>query len=220
MKLPNLVQKKNCYVPTPAGWVCCCSIIGCFFVVFTMTIHPFLAKNNPPVKNEALIIEGWLPDYCLEAAVSLYFKHHYSSLFITGGPLEAGSYLKEYKTYAELGAATLKKLSIPDSVLIPVPAPYSHVDRTYASAVAFKQWIDSTHTPIRHFTLISQSTHTRRSALLFKRALGKQYKIGSIAINDREYKPLLWWKSSKGVRSIINESIAYLYALFFITIIK
>ena len=38
-------------------------------------------------------------------------------------------------------------------------------------------------------------------------------KVGVIAIENEEYDPKRWWVSSEGVRTVINETIAYVYAL-------
>ena len=215
--IPPLFKKKKCSVPTALGWVLLLTpglAVVCFLF---LTIHPFLAVNRP-LGSGALIIEGWVPDYCFDSAAVLLKNGTYQKAFITGGPLETGSYLIAYNTYAELGARTLSRSStIPDSLIIPVPAPHSRVDRTWGSACAFRDWLDSTGSPIVTFDLLSQSTHTRRSRLFFRRALGSDCRIGSQAIADPDYNPNRWWTSSKGVRQTIDESIAYLYALFFIT---
>lgn len=216
MRIPRLITRKPCYLPTGAGWVFVSFSLLLLLTLFSITIHPFLAPCTP-LEGEALIIEGWVPDYCLESVAHLFDRNHYRAIFVTGGPLESGSYLKEYKNYAALGAATLRILLIPDSVIVAVPAAHTPVDRTYTSAAAFKKWVDSTRCPFRVFDLCSQATHTRRSTILFKRALGKSFKIGSIAITDPDYDPRFWWRSSKGVRSVIDECIALLYALLFIT---
>ncbi len=210
----SLFRKKECCVPTGTGWF----LILFFFLAvsfsFMSSIHSFLAPIKP-VPADALIVEGWLPDYCFVAIVKKYHDKPVK-VFVTGGPLESGSYLKEYGTYADLGAATLSELSYPDSLIIPVPSDLVNVDRTHASAVAFKNWIDSTGNPLKRFILYSHSTHTRRSALLFRKALGKGYKVGSIAIVNRNYDTSRWWTSSEGVRSVIDELVAYVYSLFFV----
>jgi hypothetical protein len=217
MKLPPLIRKKTCYLPTGAGWIVVFIFLATPILIYICSIHPFLASTRP-IQGDALIIEGWVSDYCLESAALLIDRKPYRTIFVTGGPLESGSYLKEYVNYAALGAATLRILAVPDTRIIAIPAAHSPVDRTHASAVAFKKWVDSTNCPLRRFDLCSQATHTRRSALLFQRALGKSYRIGTIAINDPDYDPEIWWKSSKGVRSVVDETVAYLYALFFIAI--
>jgi len=37
--------------------------------------------------------------------------------------------------------------------------------------------------------------------------------VGVIAIEHREYDPKHWWVSSNGVRTVLDELIAYAYAL-------
>lgn len=215
MYFPPLIQEKKCKVPTKIGYGLILLVTFVIFWTFVFSIHHFLAPYKP-INGDALIVEGWVPDYCMDSVASLVKEKKYKKIFVTGGILEVGSYLKEYNTYALIGAETLKKLSLPDSIIIPVSAPYSKVDRTYTSALAFKRWLDSTKCPFRKFDICSQGPHTRRSRLLFSKACGKEYKFGMIAIKDPEYKPNLWWTTSKGVRSVIDETVAYIYALFFV----
>lgn len=216
MQFPRLFTRKQCYLPTTTGCACILCISITLSILVIAFIHPFLAPCRP-VCGEALIVEGWLPDCCLETVARYFGNNQYQKIFVTGGPLESGSYLKEYKTYASLGAATLRALSIPDSCIIAVPAPSTVTDRTYTSAVALGKWVDSANSSLKTFDLVSLAAHTRRSALLFRRALGKEYRIGSIAVPHPDYNPECWWRSSTGVRSVMDETIAYLYALFFLT---
>jgi len=212
MRQSLFFTKKTCLVPTAAGWLCL--VFACLTIasVFVAGIHPFLAPDAP-LEGEAIVVEGWLPDYCLEKAAKRAAEHGYKTLFVTGGALESGSYLKEYETYARLGAATLEKTGITNIRIIEVPAHTVRIDRTYASAVALRRWIDSTGSPLRTLDICSKGAHTRRSALLFRRALGKKFRVGTIAVSDRDYEPHTWWKSSEGVREVIGESIAYIYSL-------
>jgi len=57
--------------------------------------------------------------------------------------------------------------------------------------------------------------HARRSRLLFQKAFGKEVKVGVISVEDRDYDPAHWWRSSEGVREVLGEAIAYFYAKFF-----
>jgi hypothetical protein len=216
MKQNIFIIKKTVFFPSKTTIIFLFIFFSILFLLFCLTIHSFLAKDNP-IDGEAIIAEGWLPDYCLEFVADYLKINKYKMVFVTGIPLETGSYLKEYKTYADLGGSTLKKLSISDSRMCIIPAPYSTIDRTYASAIALKKWLDSSGCSIHTFDVCSHSTHTRRSALLFQRALGKKYKVGSIAIKHRDYDPKYWWKCSQGVRSVIDETIAYVYAILFVS---
>src|SRR5256885_15730962 len=98
-----LMRRCECRVPTWRGWLVLA--LGCVlaFNLALRTIHPFLAVTHP-VSGGVLVIEGWSPDYALKAALQELTSNHYDKLFVTGGPLEWGAPLSEYKTYAELGA--------------------------------------------------------------------------------------------------------------------
>jgi hypothetical protein len=85
------------------------------------------------------------------------------------------------------------------------------LDRTYASALALKNWLGSHGVVETNLNVISLGPHSRRSRLLFEKALGKDYKVGIIAIENQEYDAKQWWASSAGVRSMLDEIIAYLY---------
>ncbi|MGA2556129.1 MAG: hypothetical protein ABSG04_07630, partial [Verrucomicrobiota bacterium] len=54
--------------------------------------------------------------------------------------------------------------------------------------------------------------HARRSRLLFQKACGDDTKVGVIALDDVGYDPTHWWRTSEGVREVVGEGIAYLYA--------
>ena len=87
-----------------------------------------------------LVVEGWAPDYMLEAAIAEFKRNHYARLFVTGIPLEQGAPLSEYKNYAYLGAATLLKLGLSTNDVQAVPTPLTRRDRTYAMALSLKHW--------------------------------------------------------------------------------
>ena len=62
--------------------------------------------------------------------------------------------------------------------------------------------------------LATLGPHARRSRLLYEKAFGPQVKIGIVALVNREYDPAHWWRTSEGVREVIGEGIAYMYARF------
>jgi hypothetical protein len=61
--------------------------------------------------------------------------------------------------------------------------------------------------------LMSLGVHSRRSRLLFDQAFDGDLRVGIIAVEDRNSYGEYWWKFSNGVRSIVNELFAYIYAL-------
>ena len=106
--------RRQCLVPTLRGWLLLLLSLGALAIIGAREMGPFLMVNNP-VPGGVLVVEGWLPDYAMEATVAEFNRNHYDKLFVTGIPLTQGAPLSEYKTYAELGAADAWKLLRYDS---------------------------------------------------------------------------------------------------------
>lgn len=205
-----LFRRKECWRLTPLGWAIILVGLICFIVWLRTGMHPFLALDSR-VSADALVVEGWLPDYALEGAVKEYQAHPYKCIISTGGPIEAGSVISGYKTYAALGAETLVRLGVDSAKVFGVPAPRLQADRTYASAVALRRWLAVSGAEIRSVNLYSLGAHTRRSRLLFQKALGASFPVGSIPAKDLSYDPERWWLYSNGVEAMIFETVGYLY---------
>lgn len=209
----RLIQRKEIWMLTIQGWIVAVFLAASVLFFSITNIQPFLAVTYP-MEADVLVVEGWIPDYALKQALNEFESGAYRQIITTGVPLERGSYLADYKNFAELAAATLRKLGLSPEKVIAVAAPVKIKDRTYAGAVALQEWLLKTNTKLKSVNLYSHDVHTRRSWLLFKKALAPEIKVGAIAAKTLDYNPKHWWKSSAGVRSVIDEFIAYLYAQF------
>lgn len=209
----KLIQRQEIWMLTIQGWIVSILVSASLLIFGITNIQPFLAVTSP-INADILVVEGWIPDYALKEAVNEFERGAYRLIITTGIPLERGSYLAEYKNFALLAAATLKKLGLSPEKVIAVAAPAKIKDRTYAGAVALRQWLSKTNIKLESINLYTYDVHTRRSWLLFKKALAPEVKVGAIASKTLDYEPKSWWKSSAGVRSVIDEFIAYLYARF------
>ena len=174
-------------------------------------IHGFLSPKAP-IDAQILVIEGWLPDDALEKAAALFASKHYDRVITTGVPLDRGSFLSEYKTYANVARATLIRISNRKDI-VAVASPSVRKDRTYASALALKRWLNLNHVESNRVNLVTLDAHARRSWYLFRKVLGEQYSVGIIAIEDSEYDGGRWWASSEGFKTVVEETIAYVYTL-------
>jgi hypothetical protein len=177
-------------------------------------VHPFLAPNAP-VPSTTLIIEGWSGDATLELAITEFKERHYDKLFVTGGPIEMGAPLSKFNSYAELGAAILLKMGLNSNVVQAVPSPWVRQDRTYTSALFLRKWFEARGDTPATINLVSTGPHARRSRLVYQKAFGKRVRVGVLAMPVSDYDPNHWWRSSAGVRTVIGEAIAYVYARFF-----
>jgi hypothetical protein len=180
-------------------------------------IHPFLAKNAP-INADVLVVEGWLPDYALKAAINEFEQRPYKTLVTIGGSIPRGFYLSEYKTFAELAGATLIALNFdPEKLVViadniaPLSPKLSAANRTHDSATELQAWFASSSTEVTSMNLLTLGTHARRSWILFKKVLEPQTRVGIISAQPLHYDPEQWWTSSEGNRTIIAELLAYLF---------
>lgn len=174
-------------------------------------LYPFLGPDAP-ADSPVLVIEGWISDDALQAAVDWADAHGVHSLWLTGGPIETGSWLAPWHSWPEMTLARLDAIGATSRFDVRAfPAPRVRKDRTFVSALALRDSIGPDAPPA--MTLASESPHLRRSALLFRRAFGDSVQIGTLPLPPIDYGPDDWFRCSAGVRSLLSESIAYLYAL-------
>ncbi len=147
------------------------------------------------------MVERWVNDDGVRGAIAEFKKGDYKVVITTGQPLGRGYYLSRYKNLAYLTVAIFIALGFDKNKLIPVPTPRAKLNRTAASAVALREWLDNNERGIKTINLYSYDAHTRRSWLLFKRVLGPEVEVGSIAHSTLSYNPKRWFTSSEGVRS-------------------
>jgi hypothetical protein len=208
------VKRGQCWVPTGRGWIAFLIAVTATLLFSINSIYPFLAVNAP-IPSSILVVEGWLPDYALEQAKNEFDRHNYRLIVATGKRISRGLYLSRYRTYADLSAATLKRLGMKGQSVVAVPIDFAAKDRTYECAVAVRDWLAGSGLSATSINVFTLGPHARRSRLLFKKALGDTVAVGVIAAEDLDYDPHSWWRSSEGVKSIIEESVGYFYAGFF-----
>lgn len=207
----GFLRRRQCVVPTFRGWLLLFVGSTLIAVILAHGIAPFLAVTDE-LPGGVLVVEGWAPDYALEATVAEFNRNHYAKLYVTGGPIDQGAPFSEFKTYAELGAAILLKLGLNTNAVQAVPAPRVRQDRTYASAVSLRTWWREHQPTPTKVNLMTVGTHARRSRLLFEKALGSEVSVGVISIPGKDFETACWWRSSAGFRIVTGETIAYIYA--------
>jgi hypothetical protein len=95
-----------------------------------------------------------------------------------------------------------------------VPSGAVLKDRTYMSALALKRWMSETKQNMSRINIYSMGAHSRRTRLLYQKAFEGQLEIGVIAGKDLRFDGPHWWRTSEGIRTIISETMGYLYARF------
>jgi uncharacterized SAM-binding protein YcdF (DUF218 family) len=175
--------------------------------------YPFLAITKK-MNGEFLVVEGWIPASSLNQAIAEFRQGNYQKIITTGCIVKDEWNSGVKVTHAEWGADKLRRLGMHDDLVQPVPCWEEKNDRTYHSALALKKWFQESNVHPKAIDVVSQGPHARRTRLLFEHAFGKDVRVGIIGAKDADYDSVHWWRSSEGVRDVISEWIAYIYARF------
>jgi uncharacterized SAM-binding protein YcdF (DUF218 family) len=178
-------------------------------------VYPFLATTHR-VNANILVVEGWIHEYAIRAALKEFQSNHYARIFTTGGPVEGtGGYINDYCTSASVGADLLRKNGLANGSVQMVPSRVMDRDRTYGSAVALRNWFRDHNMAVSGIDVVTEDLHARRTRLLFQKALGDKLTVGVIAIANPDYDAKHWWSYSEGVKEVGSEALAYVYARLF-----
>ena len=175
-----------------------------------MWLYPFLARQAP-VRSEILVVEGWMKEGLLDQALAWAESNGVTRIYTTGGPIEAGSRLAEWKTYAELAKGRLDRRGAGKHFdIVAAPAAEVRRGRTRESARALKAMMGMERGA---FTLASKGPHMRRSWRAYQAEFGSDVEVGSLALVPADYGEADWWKRRKGVQDVAGQTLCYLYDL-------
>jgi uncharacterized SAM-binding protein YcdF (DUF218 family) len=207
--------RKERWSLSASGWlILACSLV-LVTVLFLQGVYPFLAVTHR-VDSDVLVVEGWVHEYAIRSAAEEFRTHAYRRVFTTGGPVTgSGGYINDFQTSASVGADLLTKAGVPERSLEMVPSRVMDRDRTFGSAIALRNWIQENEPLVRGINVVTEDTHARRTWLLFQRAFGKNVQVGIISVPNPDYPPNQWWHYSAGLKDVVSEFAAYVYAKIF-----
>ena len=203
-------RRRHLPWPTWRLWLCAgLTVIG-LLLLTGRYLHGWLSVSEPAPDARYLVVEGWVPDHALSATISLADDTQATRVFTTGIPLEHGSYLIGWKTYAEVAAQSLARLGMEPQRICPVPCADVKTERTRAMATALKAILEKEPVPDtgRKINLVTLGTHARRSRAIFRDVLGPAWEVGIVSIPSNSYDPALWYRQSQGAKSVITELTA------------
>ena len=196
------------------GWLFLLLVLAMAAAAMVFNIQPFLAPTQR-VDSRILVVEGWVHPFAIRAAVREFQELHCEKAYTTGGPVVgAGPYFNDFNTSASVGAELLVKVGLSNELVQMVPSHVSGRDRTYSSALALREYFKTNGVTVKSFNVLTEDVHARRTWLLFQRAFGEETSVGIISTPSPEYDAKHWWRYSEGVREILGESIAWVYAKF------
>jgi uncharacterized SAM-binding protein YcdF (DUF218 family) len=196
------------------GWLVAAAFACLAATLWLLNVQPFLAPTKR-VNTTILVVEGWINPHAISIAAAEFQAGHYEKLYATGGPVAGnGGYINDYNTSASVGAQRLVSAGVPASLVQMAPSHVSGRDRTYSSALALREYFQTNGVTVKSFNVLTEDVHARRTRLLFQEAFGRATIVGIIAVPDPDYDAKHWWRYSEGVREVLGESIAYIYAKF------
>jgi uncharacterized SAM-binding protein YcdF (DUF218 family) len=212
----GLLRRRSVPLPTWRGWLVLLLTASLVGAAMLRGACDFLTVQES-APGGVLVVEGWLAPPDVTEALAEFRRHPYLGLYVTGGPIEQGSPVDAYGTYAVLTADVLRRAGADEATLHAVPAPAVAKDRTYGMAQALKKELVKNGVATTQLNVVTSGPHARRSRLLYQRVFGPQTRVGMLALPCRNFDSARWWMTSDGFRTVTGELIAYLYARFIFT---
>jgi len=187
------------------------AFVAALTIVLGRNLCAFLALTSP-IGGQYLVVEGWMPSYTYREAAKQFARGGYRKVVAAG--------VLDWDNSGELrkhsGAEHLIGFGVSRDLVATTTTDEVQYDRTFHAALGVKRWLKEQGLSATSVDVVSLGAHARRTRLLYESALGKEVKVGVIAVVDRRYDRDHWWRSSVGVRTVVGESIAYLYARLFV----
>ncbi|HNW56151.1 MAG TPA: hypothetical protein PLR88_00030 [Bacteroidales bacterium] len=120
----------------------------------------------------------------------------------------------DFTSYASLGKNALLRLGMNPNQIIAVSGEKTQINRTLASAVAVKKWVDTTRVNVTGMNIVSYGMHARRSWLIYSKVLGKEVKTGIVSLTD-DIDQNNFKKSIKGFRETLGLMYYWIILLFY-----
>ena len=211
--MPTLFRRRQIWLPTWQGALLLVVVFATASLIALRHLASYLAAHDPITARDGrgastLIVEGWLEEDSLDAAIAVIGRGRYERVIASGGPIDGWREGRSWPTYAERGADYLRRHGVTSIPVVAVAAPESAQDRTFLSAVVVREWLRRQGGRIDAVDLFSGGVHARRSRLVFRMAFGSEVDVGVFAAAPRRYTLERWWTTSDGVKAVLDEAIS------------
>ena len=210
----GLVARRECWSLTWRGRFLVLGLMAATLTFLVLEAEPFLAPTER-VPADLLVIEGWTQPFTMKQAANEFTSGRYQRAILVrtiadlDDKYESGQFAGDYLVNL------LEKYGVPAEKITALYPLVAKTDRTYSSALEVKKWLARQGMAVKSLDLMTMGAHARRSRLLYEKAFGDGTRIGVISMGDVAYERRHWWRVSEGVREVLGETIAYIYARFF-----
>lgn len=213
-RLVGVLIRRECWTLSRRAWLLITGLVCATFGLILFGAYPLLAVSDGG-QGEVMVVEGWIGSRRIDLASDAFKRGKYQCVVVVRDVYEDGDKWSSGRYTADYVAAGLVEHGVPTNVVHTLFCPVVRKDRTYHCALAVRQWLEQRQLLVKSIDVATLAVHSRRSRLLYEKAFGGEYTIGAIALEDPTYDPARWWRSSAGVREVIGEGIAYIYARCF-----
>lgn len=212
-KLPRLTVRREKRCLTLSGKLLVGIAVVAAFIGLARGLYPFLAVDQPLGKG-TLVMDGWMPAFMIGEVAKRFSAASYDSILVVRPLQTAGSLYQTDESVARLVSESLAAAGVPPGRIHTVYFEPAARDRTLLSAQAARKWLQARGESSGSIDVVTLGPHARRSRLLFEFAFGKAFQVGVLAVEDQTFDGRHWWKSSRGIREVPFEFIAYLHVRF------
>jgi hypothetical protein len=180
-------------------------------VALAPRLFPFLALTKP-VGGDVLVVEGWLNSYMIPEAADVYRRGTYAVVVITGLQKQGNGTATEEPAAPPSTARSLVLAGVPPEVIVLVPAKLVGLHKTFASAQAFRSWLNG-HPEYRGVDVFTVGGHARKTYVVYRRVLGPQATVGIIAGKVQKLDVQHWWRTRRTIYIVAKGIVGWLYAV-------
>jgi hypothetical protein len=206
----GLLKKQTIWWPTWKAWFVVALFGSLTFVGGIRSAYSFLAPTHR-VPADVLVVEGWLPEYALRAAIHEFKENSYTLLVTSGGPLWEGHHASGFHSYAELASHVLRKMNFDTNQLAAAAGPKVWRQRTFHSAKAVQDYLLASKLAPTGINIMTLGAHGKRTELIYSEIFGDQIPLGIISYPSSEYDQERWWQTSEGTKHVLTEAMAATY---------
>jgi hypothetical protein len=206
----SLFRRRTIWWPTAWGWAVLLVVVALLAFLGLRHAASLLAVDAPArgadgLGARLLVVEGWLDANALDQAVARARSGRYERVLTAGGPLDGWIETPRFATFAERSADYLQRHGLPVTA---VPSPASQRERSFASAVAVRDWLAAAGRGGEAVDVFSAGVHARRSREIYRLAFGSDVEVGILAARPTGYEIDNWWTTSAGAKSVLDEAVS------------
>lgn len=213
-------------VQLPRGWrsrLKCCLLVlsvqllslACVLIALMMYGYDYLAMTEP-VKAKMMVLETGLDETTYSRFVRLIRTMEPEVVLIIGHPLSIEIPGNAILDTSEIHKEVIARMGIPETRLVSISVPIVSKGRTIAAALLVRDWCEQHRQGDGSINVVSLDAHARRTRFIFREAMGPGTKVGIVAMKTPQIVREGWYRSSYGVRTVIDEWVAWGYARLFL----